>query len=136
MNKGVLIISNLSVGDDTFDADIGSLNVSRARRDCFAGKYQIYTFDLGEVYANNKNISVDADKVAAMMGDRERLFQSPPLICIGEDERIWLIDGHHRVRALMRLGLRECAGYVIEERDAGPYRIYYNGKRIAPWMPK
>jgi hypothetical protein len=75
-----------------------------------------------------------------MMLNRERLTNAPPLIFVedgkSDDGRavIWLIDGHHRVRALYGLGYRQCAAFVIEEMDAAQYRIYFNGERTAPWM--
>jgi hypothetical protein len=48
--------------------------------------------------------------------------------------RLWLIDGHHRLRALKRLGdPSSFLAYVIEEKDGAPYRIYFNGERTAPW---
>jgi ParB-like chromosome segregation protein Spo0J len=53
-----------------------------------------------------------------------------------ENGRIWLIDGHHRLRALAQLGEPEFAAYVIEEAEAKPYRMYFNGERVSPWMKK
>jgi hypothetical protein len=32
-----------------------------------------------------------------------------------------------------RLGLTDFAAYVIEEADAGPYQVRYNGKRKPPF---
>ena len=130
----VLVISNLDMGDDTFDSDVGSWNVSRARRDCAKGKYKVYGFDVAETLANNENIEVDETKIASMLANKKRFFQSPPLIFIAENGKIWLVDGHHRLHALARLGKREFVAYVIEEEDAPPYRLYFNGNRIAPWM--
>lgn len=129
-----LVVSNIAIGDDTFDADVGTWNVSRAQRDCAAGKYQLYVHDVEEVYQNNKQVTVNAAKVAAMIADPNRLFAAPPLIFVSENERIWLIDGHHRLRALRALSVREFCAFVIEEHDAEPYRVYFNGRRIAPWM--
>lgn len=130
----VLVISNLDVGDDTFDSDIGSWNASRAKRDCAAGKHKLYTFEVAEVMANNANVEVDQSKITSMLRHKKRFFESPPLIFIAEHGKIWLIDGHHRLHALARLGKREFVAYVIEEEDAAPYRLYFNGKRVAPWV--
>lgn len=132
--KGVLVVSNLANGDDTFTSDAGSWNVSRAQRDCAAGKHQLYLFDAAEVHSHNVLVEVDAAKVAQMVADPERLAKAPPLILIAENEFVWLIDGHHRLRALMQLGVKHVAGYVIEEADAKPYRVYFNGQRRAPWI--
>lgn len=128
-----LVLSNMELGDDTFDSDVGSWNVTRAKRDCAAGKHGVHGFDVEEVYSHNANIEVDAGKVDAMVADWPRLLAAPPLIFCMEGKKIFLIDGHHRLRALRRKGVIECAGYVIEENDAKPYRVYFNGKRIAPW---
>jgi len=130
----VLVISNLDVGDDTFDSDVGSWNVTRARRDCIAGKHKAYTFEVAHTLSHNENIEVDHDKVAAMVADPARLGKSPPPIFIMEHGKIWLIDGHHRLHALAKLGEPQFLAYVIEEEDAKPYRVYFNGDRVSPWM--
>jgi hypothetical protein len=137
----VLIVSNYFLGDVTFDSDRGSWNVTRAQHDFFAGKHTVYgDFDIDETVAQSCNVSVDEDKIAEMVAHPEALIDSPPLIFVeegqSEDGRpvIWLIDGHHRVRALQQLGFTRCAAYVIEEKDAAPYRMFFNGERIAPWM--
>jgi hypothetical protein len=135
-NDNVMVISNCEIGDVTFDSDVGTWNVSRALRDCAAGKFKLYNFDVAETLSNQINIEVDEDKIAAMAADRVRLEQSPPPIFAMEHGKIWLIDGHHRLRALARLGEPEFAAYVIEEEDARPYRVYWNGDRVAPWMRK
>jgi hypothetical protein len=129
-----LVISNMDVGDMTFDSDVGAWNVTRALRDCASGQHKAYRFDVSEVMAATAAVEIDAAKVKAMANDPERLAGSPPPIFAGENGRIWLIDGHHRVRALERLGLTSFLAYVIEEADAAPYRITFNGKRVAPWF--
>lgn len=130
---GALIISNYAVNDTKFDCDIGSWNVTRAVLDCAAGLHKAYTFDTADVLSHNLAIDVDEAKVAAMVKDRERFAQSPPPIFAIENGRAWLIDGHHRLRALDRLGEPKFLAYVIEEKDGARYRIYYNGQRVAPW---
>jgi|SRR5215472_7675606 len=126
----------MDIGDETFCSDVGSWNVTRARRDCAAGKHEIYTFDVAEALANNDKIEVDAAKIAGMVADPARFRRSPPLIFCMERGRIWLIDGHHRLRAMAALGEPKFAAYVIEEAVSKPYRLRFNGKRIAPWMEK
>lgn len=136
MTDDVLIISNFDVGDESFDSDVGSWNVTRAKRDCAADKHKLYAFDVAETLAANANIDVDHDKIAAMLADPARLRKSPPLIFVMEHGKLWMIDGHHRLRALAKLGEREFVGFVIEEADAKPYQVYFNGSRISPWMKK
>jgi ParB-like nuclease domain len=131
-----LVISNLDIGDNTFDSDRGSWNVTRAERDCVAGLHRLYKQSVPQMFAANKNVEVDAIKVDAMVADPARLNQAPPVILAMEDGRAWLIEGHHRVRALHQLGVKECVGYVIEEADGKPYRVFFNGKRVAPWHNK
>jgi hypothetical protein len=83
MNKPAdkpLIISNMSLGDVTFDSDAGSWNVTRAIRDCALGKHKIYAFDVAEVISNTAAVETDEAKLAAMAADRKRLSLSPPLI--------------------------------------------------------
>ena len=134
MKPGTLVISNMEPNDDTFECDVGSWNVTRARRDCDAGKHRAYRFPVPEVFENNKSVDVDAAKVAAFVAAmRADPNAFPPLIFAIEDGMSWLIEGHHRIHALHHLGVDECTGYVIEETDGKPYRIYYNGKRVAPW---
>jgi uncharacterized ParB-like nuclease family protein len=134
-----LIISNAGLGDTTFDSDRGSWNVTRALRDCLKGIHRSYTHDIAETIEASKNVTVDEEKIASMVADPVRLKESPPIIFVvdGHDNGrpiIWLIDGHHRVRALQRLGHKLCLGFVIEQLDSKPYRIYFNGQRVAPWI--
>jgi len=137
---GLMIISNASPGDVTFDSDRGSWNISRAREDCEAGLHGTpYAHDMAGVIDANERVDVDELKIASMVANVELLAQAPPLIFVEEGEIdgrpiIWLIDGHHRVRALHRLGVPRCVGWVIAESKSRPYRIYYNGDRVAPWL--
>lgn len=132
-----LVISNLEVGDDTFDSTEGSWNVTRARRDCDAGKHRLYAFNVTDVFECNKNVDVDDAKVAAFVAAiRADPDAFPPLIFAMEKERVWLIEGHHRIRALHRLGVTSCTGYVIEDEDSKPYRVTFNGERVAPWSKR
>ncbi len=135
-----LVISGAGFGDTLFDSDRGSWNVTNALRDCLAGCHGLYKHLIDETVASSERVDVDENKIAAMVADRARLERSLPLIFIEEghapDGRplIWLIDGHHRVRALQRLGHKACTGFVIEENAAKEYRVYFNGERVAPWM--
>jgi len=132
----VLVISNLDFGEETFDSDVGSWNVTRAQRDCIAGKHKTYLFDVAEVMPMSENIEVDPNKIAAMVADPTRFEKSPPPIFCAENGKIYLIDGHHRLRALQLLGHPQFIAYVIEEADAKPYRVYFNGDRVSPWTRK
>jgi hypothetical protein len=134
-NSRVMVMSNIDDVDDmTFDSDVGSWNVTRAQHDCAAGKHKIHTFEVEEARANNAKVTVDEDKISAMVADPTQLVGAPPLIFATEQGRIWLIDGHHRLRAMARLGHRQFRAFVIEEADAAPYRILFNGERVAPWL--
>jgi hypothetical protein len=138
--NAVLVISNYAYGDESFDSDRGSWNVTRARQDCLEGKHSAFTFDIFETIVASSNVSVSKAKIADMMANPERLKRAPPLIFVedgqSDDGRpmVWLIDGHHRVRALYGLGYTQCAAFVIEEKNAARYRLHFNGERTAPWM--
>ena len=75
----------------------------------------------------------DEAKIETMVADIARLKDAPPLIFVTERSRAWLIDGHHRLRALARLHFKEGAAFLIEEEHADPYSVWFNGERIAPW---
>ena len=135
-NDTVLVITNYAVGDLTFDSDVGSWNVSRALADCRAGRHGLYTFDVEETLENNTAIDVDPDKIAALVADKTALTKTEPLIFCQENELIWLIDGHHRLRAMAQLKFNAFPAYVIEEKDNKPYLMYFNGERVSPWMRK
>jgi ParB-like nuclease domain len=132
----VLVISNMEEGDETFDSDVGCWNVSRAQAACSAGRHRHYKFMVSDVFEACKMVEVDEQKVMAMKLDPGRLVKSEPVIFAEEHGAIWLIDGHHRVNAMYRLGLEELVAYVIEEKDAKPYQIWFNGQRVAPWQKK
>jgi hypothetical protein len=134
--SNTLVISNLDLGDETFESDVASWNVTRALRDCEAGKHQLFWVDVVELVKHNEAVTVDAEKVAAMLADPARMRDVPPLILITDDGKDWLVDGHHRLRALHQLGFRECVAYVIAEQANKPYRVYFNGQRVAPWFKK
>ena len=130
MTSDTLIISNYDPASDEviFTSDIGCWNVSRALRDCAGGKHKCYLLDVAEAYAANAAVEVDEAKV-------QRFMQSPdvfklPLLGIIEGGPLWVIDGHHRLCAMHRLGIKDCATYIIEETDAAPYKVWFNGKRL------
>jgi hypothetical protein len=129
-----LVMTNFDpAADETiYSNDRGSWNVSRALRDCRAGKHKIYEIDVAECYEANKAVEIDEAKVTAMAADPARYFLEPVLGII-EGGATWFIDGHHRLRALHRAGIKKYAAWVIEEADAAPYIITYNGKRNAPF---
>lgn len=121
----ILVISNLGPGETFFEGDAGAWNVSRAFRDCLAGKHKLYEFDVPDVYANNKNIEVEEAKIAALVEAGQERLRAPAVIFVVQDGKLWLIDGAHRINALHRLGRPTCRGYVIEEEDAEPYRVHF-----------
>lgn len=129
MKNKALVISNLGIGDDSYTNDFGTWNVSRAQRD-FA-KHKVYSIDVEEAYKANVNVEVNNAKVKRFMSMPQVL--EVPLIGVVERGQIWIIDGHHRLRALKRLGIKDCAAYVIEEDAAAPYRVLWNGERTPPF---
>lgn len=133
MNKPPLIISNYDpLADEVvFSNDRGSWNVSRALRDCRAGKHRAYKIDVPEAYAANAACEVDEKKVRRFMRTPD-VFKEPMLGII-EDGATWFIDGHHRLRALHRMGVAEYVSWIIEEADAKPYQVWYNGQRKPPF---
>lgn len=133
---GVLVLSNLGPSDTMFNSDKGSWNVTRAMRDCEAGKHKGYVLDIAGALQANGNIEIDQAKVDSMVADPERLYAAPAAIGVMGAGMLWLIDGHHRVRALAELGHAEFACYVIDEADAGPYLVRFNGNPVAPWYRK
>jgi hypothetical protein len=128
-----LILSNFDPETDEviYSNDFGSWNVSRALRDCRDGQHTIYLLDVKQAYEACKGVEVDEVRVEAFMQRPDILAQ--PLLGIIEGGPIWLIDGHHRLRAMVRLGVKDFGCYVIEEKDSAPYIIWYNGKRKAPF---
>lgn len=133
--KPPLVMSNFDPLADTiiYSNDRGSWNVSRALRDCKAGKHKTYLIDVPEAYAANKACEVDDAKVALFMRT-PGVFEHPGIGVI-EDGAMWYIDGHHRLRALHRMGIKEWFAFIIEEADSKPYKIFYNGQRKPPFKP-
>ena len=132
--KQPLVMSNFDPDTDTviYSNDRGSWNVSRALRDCRAGKHRIYRIDVAECYEANKAVEVDEAKVQLIIAEPGQ-YLIEPMLGIIEDGATWFVDGHHRLRALHRAGIREYAAWIIEEADAKPYQIFYNGQRKAPF---
>jgi hypothetical protein len=128
-----LIITNVDLlaDEEMFSNDYGSWNVSRAKRDCLAGKHKCYQLNVDEAMDANRTVTVDEDKIELFMRTPQVFEQ--PLISIVEDGKLWLIDGHHSLNVFYRLGIKECVMYVIEEADSKPYIIRFNGQRIAPF---
>ena len=128
-----LIISNYDPDADTviYSNDRGSWNVSRALRDCVAGKHKCWLNDVTEAYENNKGVEVIEAKVKRFM-QTPAVFEQP-LLGIMEDGACWFIDGHHRLRAMHRLGIKDFKAWIIEEKDSKPYIVWYNGQRKPPF---
>ena len=131
MTNKTLVLSNLDPFSDdlVYGNENGDWNVSRALRDCRAGKHKLYKLDVGEAYLANAKVTVDEYKVLALLA----VTDFEPGIGIIEDGKVWLIDGHHRLRALYRRNEKDFRCWIIEEADARPYQIFYNGKRKRPF---
>lgn len=128
-----LVVSNIDPDEDDviFSNDHASWNVSRAQRDCAAGKHKLYLLDVAGAYDANKSCEVDEAKVERFMRMQDVLDE--PLIGVLEGGACWLIDGQHRLRALQRLGVEDYACYIIEEADSKPYQVWFNGERQPPF---
>jgi len=133
MTKPPIIISNYDPDTDEviYHNDIGSWNVTRALRDCAAGKHKKYLQDTEEAYKASAAIEMDEAKVAALM----KIEKYEPLIAVIDGGAMWLIDGRHRLEVFHRRHLKDFLWYVIEEADAAPYRVLYNGQRKPPFKP-
>jgi hypothetical protein len=133
-DKPPLIMSNYDpLADEViFHNDRGSWNVSRALRDCRAGMHRAYKIDVAEAYEANKACEVDEVKVQRFLKHPRKAFKEP-LLGVIEDGATWFIDGHHRLRALHRAGIKDYAAWIIEEADSKPYIVWYNGQRKPPF---
>jgi len=131
MAEPTIHVTGLGIGDISFGNDRGVWNVSRALADCLAGKHRLYLFDVKEALAHNDKVEIDEAKVESYLKRPDIL--DAPLIMVIEDGAAWLIDGHHRLRALARLQRVDFQAYVIEEADIGPYIVRFNGERLPPW---
>lgn len=125
-----LVVSNLELGDIPFDNDRASWNVTRAQADCDAGKHGVFRFPVADVLANNDSVDVDDAKVARYCLMPAVLAK--PLIFVVDNGALWLIEGHHRLRAMARIGVAEFTAFVIE-KNVDHYRILYNGQPLPPW---
>lgn len=130
-----LVMTGIGPSDDSFSGEFGgrflTYNVSKARRDCEAGKHgKIWMFEVAPAIAGNRMVEVENDKVERFM--RHPVVLMSPLILVIDQGAAWLIDGHHRLRAMDRLGIGSFRGWVIEEDKRGDYLVRFNGK---PEMP-
>lgn len=129
--KKTIVMSNAEPADMLFHNDRGSWNVTRAVRDCKAGKHKQYLAGVAEAYEGSRAVEFGETKVATLMSVTE--FE--PLIAVIEDGAMWLIDGRHRLEVMHRRGDKDFVWYVIEEEDSKPYRVLYNGERKPPFKP-
>ena len=126
-----MVMSNVYLAADEICNDRGSWNVSRALRDCRAGKHKIWKLDVAEAYEANKTVEAHEDKVKALL--RLKAEDYEPGLAVIEDGAIWFIDGHHRLRALHRRGEKDFPCWIIEADAAKPYIVWYNGQRKPPY---
>jgi hypothetical protein len=131
LERPLIVVTGIESPDDlTFSNDTGTWNVSKALRHCREGKHgQPFLFDVAGAYEANKGVEVDPAKLASMIADPARLLAAEPVILVIEREAAWLIDGHHRLRALHALGVKDLRGWVIEQPHEPNYRVLYNGQR-------
>jgi hypothetical protein len=130
-----LMITGLGLGDESFTGEFGgrlsTYNVTKAKRDCHAGKHGTpYLFDLAPALAANTKVEVEPAKIKRFTTNFDIL--SAPLIMVIESGMAWLIDGHHRLRALAAVGATEFLGYVIEEENREHYLVRFNGAEKLP----
>ena len=126
-----VVVSNMEPDDILFHHDLGSWNITRALRDCRAGKHKQYREEVAVAYAASSAIEFDEAKVAALMA----MTKYEPLIAVMEGGAIWLIDGRHRLEVMHRRDVKDLIWFVIEEEDSAPYRVLYNGERKPPFKP-
>lgn len=133
-----LIISGVGPEDQTFSGEFGGLyytyNVSKALRDCVAGKHgHKWIMGVAPAYEANKTVEVEEDKVQRYMRlSFDTDIFDHPLICVIMNGVAWLIDGHHRLRAMYRIGVAEFVTFVIEEEQQKNYLVLFNGKAEMP----
>jgi hypothetical protein len=127
----LLLITGMDVGGEVFANDRGAWNVAKAKRDCAAGKHAAWSFSVAGAMEANANIEVDPEKVEHFK--RLPYALATPCIMAMEEGKAWLIDGHHRLRALAQLGAEEFVAYVIEEEEEPQYRVLFNGQRLPPF---
>jgi hypothetical protein len=133
-----LVITGAGDDDETFSGEFGgrylTYNVSKAMRDCEAGKHgHKWIMGVINAYEASKKVEVENDKVERFMrlSFTTDIFDHP-LIVVMENGAAWLIDGHHRLRAMYRIGVAEFFAYVIEEADREQYLVLFNGKAEMP----
>lgn len=131
-----LVISNLDPATDTEiyeSREAGCWNVSRALRDAQAGRFgPPEAFPVFEVYDANAAVEVNPFKVMALRQLASRRHARPGLAVI-DGGKLWLIDGHHRLRACAAEGDAVMQFWIIPEEQADHYRVLYNGERVPPW---
>jgi hypothetical protein len=134
MIKSVLLMSGGPplLGGTVFQNDRGVWNVTKAAADCRAGKFPLYELDVVEAVAANLPVEVDGKKVEEMTRSPAALKQ--PLIAVVEDDKLWLIDGHHRLRALAWLNVKKANCFIIPAEDEPKYRVLFNGQRLPPFV--
>lgn len=127
-----MVISGARMEDEIFSNHVGTWNVSKAKRDCAKGRHgSPFLIDLDEaVLSANAAVDVDEEKVLHFL-DRPMILAQPLLMMV-EGEGVWLVDGHHRLRALAMIGASDFLAYVIEAEFEPEYRVLFNGKRILP----
>lgn len=141
--KNPIIITGISGDDDTFTGEcygtFPTYNVTKARRDCIAGKHgERFVFDVDPAFDANRKVEVDPAKVDRFM--RMPRVLATPLIMVIANGAAWLIDGHHRLRALKRQGSDQFTAWVIEEHHRRDYLVLFNGREETPgaaqFLPK
>jgi hypothetical protein len=131
--KKTVILTNAEPSDLVFHNDQGSWNVTRALRDCRAGKHKIYLQNTTDAYEGSSAVEFDEAKVEQL--SLLKVEDIEPLIAVIDGGVIWLIDGRHRLEVFHRRRVKDFPWYVIEEADAAPYRVLYNGQRKPPFKP-
>lgn len=130
-----LVISGADLTDNTFTGEMRgkfyTWNVTRAWNDCVAGKHGTpFLFDVEPAYQGNKNVEVEEDKVQRFMAMPEVLVI--PGISVIWNGAAWMIEGHHRLRALYRIGAPSFLSYVVEEERKRDYLVRFDGRDETP----
>lgn len=117
-----LFLSGAEMTDAIFTCERGSWNVTRALADIAAGKVgDLRSIPVDTALAINNTIDTDPAKVTAFTNNFAAL-NAPGLLAM-RNGLVYVIDGHHRLRARHRMALPTMQCWVLREHEEPAYRV-------------
>ena len=128
---GLMVVTNAGRGDECYSNSFGHWNVSQALQAASLEGWEVFLTDVATAMEASSNVDVEPAHVEALRVPSARLYR--PVLFAETAGGCFLLDGHHRRRALHANGERWVLCRLLKRERERDFAILFNGRRQPPW---